>query len=808
MAESSNNGIKVAFGLIRVSTSEQDLTQQKEALKEIAGPLGFNIDDDDFFAEKISGYDEFDEDRDSIVQLRQAIAIRRPSAIFIWELSRLSRNALKVSTYIDELSLRPHIPMYFNDYDLWTIDPKTGKINNEGVYKLRGGAQAVEMELDRIRQRTSRGRDAKAEKGYYVGHLKDGYKWVLNADGEKEIVVDDDRRPTIELIFDYYLNKQMSTAEIRDYLNAHIEEHPSPNRYRYEHKDFFSGYKNEYKDRSGNIKQRDEALWTDGMVSKILSDEWYKGVRHYHLNDRKKKKRKKDEKPKETLTLSVEPIIDAEMWDACYKRLQQFRMRISTAKQPYLLTGLLFCGICGRRLYGHSDGGYDDMYYCSSFDYGKNKRCGLKWVRRQNLEAIIFQVIRERVYTDITYGVDTPFSNFFSIDKAKLKDINEMISTYQELIKKAYQQIDKSKRQVAFFVQQQGKYLDDQLLIETYQAQIAATQQDIEKEKVSIAQYEYNIDKLKRQKKVMATVENKIVEVNNIADYEKAKELINHVVSRINLYNPDRITTVIEIVYVNDKVDTLIYCPTRMLKKFIFLSNSDNNDVNPYISYDKVKKKIVFPGFYYAIKNDDIIFDNTNDGEEPWDTPQNRQEFIDRCVHGGMTEDEAIAAYNDAIDQHLIWRTIEDGIAYYEDHGYHVYKDEIPVREYIDLVRHRSLNVYTFEDLLPMSEKGQQSKKYHQEYIKRYNKGTSFTPFIVKDASYEDIQKKRKRLYNRKDKIKHNKHLTQQQKDELIDKINEQLEAFKFQIKYLPTNKKGQQNIEKYNTPTQNETTA
>lgn len=793
MAESNK---KVAFGLIRVSTSEQDLYQQKDALKKIAGPLGFNIADEDFFAEKISGYDEFEEDRDSIVQLRQAIATRKPSAIFIWELSRLTRNSEKVATYISELSLRPNIPMYFDDYKLWTIDPKTGKHNKDAVLKLQGGAQQVEIELDRIRERTSRGRNLKAEKGFYVGHLKDGYKWVLNSDGEKEIKIDDERRPTIELIFDYYLNKQMSTAEIRDYLNAHIEEHPSPNRYRYEHKDLFSGYKKEYKDRSGNIHQRDEAFWTDGMVSGILNDAWYKGIRYYHRDDQEKK-----------LQLHVDAIIDEEIWDACNKRLQQFRMRVSTAKQTYMLAGLLYCGICGRKLYGHSDGGYNDMYYCSSFDYGKNNRCGLKWVRRQNLDAIIFQIVRERAYADITYGEDTPFSSFFSLDKAQLSITNEKISTYQALISRAYQQIDEYKKQLAYTVQLQARSYDNQLLSDTYQAQITAIQQNINKEQDNIAQYEYTINRLKRQKKVMATVQNKIVEVNNISDYEKATELIKHVVSRINLYNPDRITTIIEIVYVNEKVDTIIYCPTRMMKKFIFLSKSDDNDVNPYVSYDKDKKKIVFPGLYYAIKNYDVIFDDkVND--EYWDTPTHRQNFIKDCGEKGLSEDEAIIEYNKLIQQHIIWRTIEDGVAFYEDHGFHVYKDEIPVREYIDLVRHRSLKVYTFEDLLPMSEKGQQSKKYHQEYIKRYNKGTSFTPFIVKDATYEDIQKKRKRLYNRKDKIKHNKHLTQQQKDELIDKINEQLEAFKFQIKYLPTNKKGQQNIEKYNTPTQNETTA
>ena len=182
---------KTAFGLIRVSTSMQELQSQKDSLKKIAKEYGFTIADysegHDFFSEKISGYDDYDYDRASIVALRQQILIRKPDAIFIWELSRLTRNATKVSKYINELSLDVKIPMYFADYKLWTIDPETGQIISDNVMRIQGGAMAVELERERIRQRTSRGRDAKAEQGYYVGHLKDGYIWEFDENEEKVI---------------------------------------------------------------------------------------------------------------------------------------------------------------------------------------------------------------------------------------------------------------------------------------------------------------------------------------------------------------------------------------------------------------------------------------------------------------------------------------------------------------------------------------------------------------------------------------------------------------------------------------------
>ena len=802
---------KVAFGLLRVSTTEQLMESQRDSLRKIAKSFGYTIKEEDFFEEKITGYDEDDlHDRDSIVQLSNRIKVQKPDAIFVYELSRLTRRAIKVSHYIDTLSVQPRIPMYFCDYQLWTLNPNTLVPNDDAILKLQGGAQAVEMERERIKVRTSRGRDAKAESGYYVGHLKDGYTWAFDDNDEKIILVDEERKPTIELIFNLYL-KGLSTGEIRDYLNARIDEYPSPNRYRLLHKDIFKGYKDVYKDRTGNLRKRSETLWSDGMVSSILSDEWYKGVRYYH-----KRKDKNSVESKPTLTLSVEPIVDVETWEACNKRLAQFRMRVGTSKQTYLLSGLLFCGVCGRKLYAHSDGGYDDMYYCSSYDYGKKNRCGLKWVRRQNLDAIIYNIIRSRVNYDITRGKKSPFSDFFSVDKDTLNDISTKISTYRSLIEKASQNIDDANKQITFFIQQQGKSLGNQRMVDNYQQQIDAVLKQIKKEEAGIQTYESNIEKLKKQQKLFASVSNKLEEVKSIDDFVKVKELFNHVISRITLYNPDKTSTVIVINYVNGNRDIAIYSPRRLPKRYILLT-TDTENIAPYLSYDAEQKLIVFNKKYFGIApNSEIIFDDGDEDVEDatakeirfaegevrygkWNTPDNRKRYFEECRTLGIPQEEAEQKYNFAVKNHVVWNTIEDGITFYTEIGFKVFKDKISVKDYIELRRGSTLNVFAFADLLPMSEKGEKVKQYHKEYIKRYNTGKpSFTPYVVKDADYDEIQRKRKHLYNRKWKILNNKHLTQQEKDEKIFEIMEQLEAFKYQLKYLPSNKKGVQHLEKY----------
>lgn len=792
--------LKRAFGLIRVSTTEQDVLSQKLQLQRIAESMGYSIADEreghDFFSEKISGFDEeYDYDRDSIVQLKEQIYIRRPDAIFCLELSRLTRTAVKVSHYIDMLSLIPKIPMYFADYQIWTIDPETLIQNGEAVMTLYGGAKSVEIERERIRSRTTRGRDVKAEQGFYVGHLADGYKWEYNDAKEKIIVRDEQRDEMIKTIFELYLNKDYSIAAIRDYLNS--IHYPTANKYRYEHQDLFKGYKRDYTDRSGNVYSREDVIWSDGMVSGVLKNEWYVGVRRYHGKE-----------------YPIKAIVDKELWDGCQEKLKKCRTNVSTAKHPYLLSSLLFCGVCGRKMYGHTDGGYGDMYYCSSYEYGKKQKCGLRWVRRQNMEAIIMEVVKRRVYSDVTWGRPSPFSDFFSIDKTQISSIEDRIKDCKSNIDRLIAENEQLNKKIDRLVL--DKYSrDEEEWIARYDRLIDGEEKKIKQRDADIVAYRVRIDKLKKEIKMLKSVEDKLVEIRNLDDYSKAKALVQSVIQRITLFNSDKTSTIIKIEYVNGKTDTAIYNPIKMRNKFIVLS-MDEWSISQYLKYDDDKKKIVFNGCYLACGNSEMtLFDENEPEETPeqkeiretegrvklgrWDTPENKKRYVDEMVKLGIEKCEAIRQYEMAVENGFVWRDISDGIRFFEARGCVVFKDEVSVLDYIKYKKNTTLCVFPYSDLLPMSERGEEVRRYHIEYGKRYYSGNpSSVPYVDKDADYEQICRERKRLYNRIDKIKHKKSLTQEQKNEQIFRIREQLEAYRYQIKYLPTNKKGKDLIAKY----------
>ena len=790
---------KVGFGLIRVSTSEQNMDTQKSSLRNIAKSFGYDISENNFYGEKISGYDKDDSiDRKSIQELREQIGIRKPDAIFCVELSRLSRRAIKVSRYIDEFSVQARIPWYFADYKLWTIDVITNKPIDENINILYGAAKGVETERDRIRERTMRGRDAKAEQGFFVGHLKDGYNWEYQND-EKVIVVDEERRKDIETIFDLYGNKNYSSREVMEYLNANGI--LTTNRYRMEHPEKnFKGYKSTYVDRNHNTLSRKDSLWTDGLVCAILRDRWYIGERKYH-----------------GVIYHIEPIIDRILWDKVQERLASSKtLKPSDTHKPYLLAGTLYCGKCGRKMYAKGDG-YNNMYYCSSQEYGSIARCGLRWIRQENLDSIVMSVVKSRTYDDTQYGDKTVLSNFFSVSKSTISEIESKINLHKSAIKRREETIKDYSRQIEFLISQQAKQSDKPNLVQGYQNQLDKLQIDINKIEEEISEYQIKLHSLTLQKNRLTSTRKKLRKITNLDDFNEAKSFVHTAIKRIEIFNPDRKNTIIRIIYVHGKVDVVVYSPTRLHKNYYFFTQSEFESVTGF-EYDG-SDCFVCKNHFIGIKaNSDVLVPKTmelqHSTEEQlnagavrygdWNTPENRERYkeevrliLDRGIITSDIAENLLASY----DNIKRFSNPTDMLEFFSEQGYVFYEERVPVAEYIEYKRKSDLLI-PFNDLLPLSEKGAERKARVKEwYRNKYNTGKpSSTPFIVKDDTYEDIQKKRKRLYNRKNKILNNKHMSEEQKSIKLFEIKEQLDAFKYQIKYLPTNKKGIQNKEKYNT--------
>lgn len=734
---------RIGFMLCRISTPEQSLESQENMLLQIAEDAGFHVPQEFIFREQKTGYDDFDDDRRSIVELRNAIILNKPDAIFCLELSRMSRNAIKLQKYIYEFSVTPKIPLYFGDFDLWTINPTTGERIDENILKLIGAAESVQRERERIRERTMRGRKSAASKGRYTGHLADGYKVEVNKKFEKEIKIDVNRAQIIKRIFELYLNH--STNEVRDILNA--EHIPTTNKYRSTSSDF--NYKLEHKNKTGDTIKREQDLWTGNSVRQILKNQWYIGKRSFM-----------------GVEYPVEAIIDNETWQSVQEKLRSYPIIVKKGKNQFLLKDLLYCS-CGRKMYGHFQG-LNNHYYCSSAHAGKHK-CNTRGISKENAESILHQVIHQRliyqVFSDAFSEDESPLTKLLRIDNKSLESERQKIGAFKGIIKDSEEQIEEKKRQLS-----KTRLLIIQSKSEEEETDYKNIQNTIENEIKELGERitEYNsaIRRINRSIETRKSAKNIVDKVSDCT-LEEFREFICVAIEKITLYNANKNTSILRIDYANGEREEVIYSPQRYKNRYILLTkrgytppleengNSDlikwrmtnlvfNEYMHDDVCYDEHKQKVVFEGkgIYHSGNVAFIV----------------RKELYQEQKQFLKDEHSAILHFNEI-------------------------EDEVDVDTFMSLFID-DLG-HSYQKTIVNTDRAEELRKYHKQYQKRYNTGKpSSEAYIDKDELYDEINAKRKRLYNKIYKIKQRKTLSDTEKKEQISIIKKQLKELRLQINY------------------------
>lgn len=365
--------MRTAAILARVSRETQETESQIFALKQCAMGYDFDVPDELIFQEKITGMDSFDKDeRKSLQQLKDAIEKRTDiEAVFIWELTRLSRNPYYL---IDQLRwFNEHrTPIYIYYSHRWTRDTETNEENLDTTNYIFGAASYGQEEWNRIKERTKRGRNLKARRGLFVGHIADGYKVEL-INNEKHFAIDEERAEIIRTVFDLYINSGFSTNQISAQFN---EQHiPTFNAVEAQKNRGTPNFSQTYRKKGTTIRiAKSQTKWMGSTVAQILRNKWYIGQRTY-LGE----------------TYSVPPIVTVEEFGKAQELLKKNKTETTkktSAKYP--LKSLLVCGKCGRFLYGHRSG-INSSYYCSSVETGV--KCGLEGIAKQNADWIVWDLV-------------------------------------------------------------------------------------------------------------------------------------------------------------------------------------------------------------------------------------------------------------------------------------------------------------------------------------------------------------------------------------------------------------------------------
>jgi hypothetical protein len=114
----------------------------------------------------------------------------------------------------------------------------------------------------------------------------------------------------------------------------------------------------------------------------------------------------------------------------------------------------------------------------------------------------------------------------------------------------------------------------------------------------------------------------------------------------------------------------------------------------------------------------------------------------------------------------------------------------ITVDDFIRLLRNTS-NALPFERLEEEPEIAKAQREHYREWRKKYNTGESTAyPYVLRNETYEEIEAKRKKLYNRRYKIKKHKSMPLEEKERLLADIKKQLDILSVQVPTFRPRKK------------------
>lgn len=368
--------MKVAI-YVRVSTDQQaekgySIETQLEACRRYAWELhAVNLEefvDDGYSAEFI--------ERPGLTRLREAVKDKQFDIVIFYDPDRMARNLMHQLIIAEEIDKSgAELKFVAVKYD----QSADGKF----MFGIRG--LLAELEKEKIKERTMRGKRGKAAKGLVISDTKPfGYTF----DSEKNTyVINETEAVIVRLIFNFVIKEKMGTAKICKELNARGI--PSP---------------------------RAKNAWIVSSVHRILTNTMYKGViysmKYRYEKIGLKKKRRTLRPESEWIPVFVPAIIDEITWQAAQQQLQKNKQLTKrNLKRDYLLQGLVNCAKCGRAMVISYSGGKDPISYyacisqkSASYVYSGQKPCIARSVPTDVLDTYVFSYLLERYYNPDKIG--------------------------------------------------------------------------------------------------------------------------------------------------------------------------------------------------------------------------------------------------------------------------------------------------------------------------------------------------------------------------------------------------------------------
>jgi len=357
----------------RVSTDDQadkgySLPSQLDGCRQYVDQLGYSTVVE--FKEDNSGAIPV-ADRPQGKRLAEMVKFREVDAVVVHQVDRLSRDIVDLLATVRNW-LRAGVEVYALD---------VGKIESElDIVLVIKGWQGSD-ERKKIRERSMRGKRAKARTGRVVGtRAPYGYDHIRDENGK---VVNfkplEEEAKIVQLIYQWYVygdesGQRFSAGGIAKRLSE--MRIPTP------------GETN-----SGYHRSRGSGMWHAYTVLSVIERETYAGIWRFGVRIGPTR----NERPKEEwIEVEVPALVDRETWETAQELRGQNKLFSKRNKQhDYLLSGLIRC-VCGRAMSGEYFS--DHQYYTCNWrnnhhTHLEKRTCNARSVRADAIEVDVWDSI-------------------------------------------------------------------------------------------------------------------------------------------------------------------------------------------------------------------------------------------------------------------------------------------------------------------------------------------------------------------------------------------------------------------------------
>ena len=481
--------------------------------------------------------------RPAFLEMMEDIRVGRINCIIVKDMSRFGREYLEIANYIEKVF--PFLGIRFisvND----NLDTKDG-IKSDKSYEIAIKNIFNDLYAKDISKKVKASKEVKMKQGSFIGAMAPyGYK-VEKIDGKRVLVIDEKVADIVRLMF-HFASQGKSNIQIARELT---KTYTTPAEYKRTGKVF--------KD-SEDIKQ-----WDISSISKILSDEVYIGnltQRVYsNRHDPSRKSKFRDKKEWIITENTHEALIEKDIFENIRQLKDENKgtLPYSSLKniikdgkdnigvkiqRDYAKEGkydeLIKCSVCGRNLkkqYGSRGLKVNDevcyCYYCKGTDRLKSEKSHVR-IYETDLDRILLDTLKRL------------FSSFYQEDKG-LHIKTYLENTSAEKLSQVSKEIDTNNKKIdalrVKLQEQYEKYVKGEVLLSEFKTESNKIDRQIKTIKNELKVLDDKKRNIKKRKKELKKfTEALFCHLDNDKGIEVDKELVDTLISRIELSKYKQVT--------------------------------------------------------------------------------------------------------------------------------------------------------------------------------------------------------------------------------------------------------------------------